>query len=126
MIINNIESLNTVPVLYTLIPTDYIDENGNIIYKTYFPPSPIVETSYEYQNVNKDINLRNQVISFFINKLINWYSNDENKVKLFKSYEGKKKINKILKKFVKNYNYNWYDLIDNYKKVKQFIYKNLV
>jgi len=37
----------------------------------------------------------------------------------------KKKINKILRNFVKIYDYNWYDLIDNYKKVKKYIYKHL-
>ena len=33
------------------------------------------------------------------------------------------KLKKILKNFIKIYDYNWYDLIDNYKKVKNYIYK---
>ena len=123
MLITNIDTLNIVPALYELIPTNLIDNNGNIIYKKYFPPPPVVESTYEYQNVNKDVNLRNNVISFFIQKLIKWYSNDETKIIYLKSYEAKKHLNKILKNFIKIYDYNWYDLIDNYKKVKNYIYK---
>ena len=123
MIIKSIETLNIVPALYQLIPTNLTDKNGNIIYKKYFPPPPLVESTYQYQNVNIDVNLRNNVISFFIQKLIRWFSNDENKITYLKSYEAKKHVNKILKNFIKIYNYNWYDLIDNYKKVKKYIYK---
>lgn len=118
-----LSTINYVPLLYQLIPTNLKDEDGNIIYKKYFPPSPIIETTYEYQNVNKDINLRNQVISFFLDKILKWCSNDEEKINYFKTFEGKKHINKILRQFVKKYNYNWYDLIDNYKIVKNYIYK---
>ena len=85
MLITNIDTLNIVPALYELIPTNLIDNNGNIIYKKYFPPPPVVESTYEYQNVNKDVNLRNNVISFFIQKLIKWYSNDETKIIYLKS-----------------------------------------
>jgi hypothetical protein len=118
-----LSTVNFIPSLYQLIPTNLKDENGNIIYKKYFPPPPIIENTYEYQNVNKDINLRNQVISFFLNKLLKWVNKDETKCNYLKSIEGKKHINKILRSFVKKYNYNWYDLIDNYKKVKKYIYK---
>lgn len=125
MIINTIDNFSIIPSLYTLIPTNLKDDNGNIIYKKYFPPPPVVESTYLYQDVNKDDNLRNQVISFFIEKMIKWFNNDEKKTIFYKSYEGKKKINKILRNFVKIYDYNWYDLIDNYKKVKKYIYKHL-
>jgi hypothetical protein len=123
MILNNIDSLNIRPTLYNLLPTNYTDNKGNIIYKKYFPPPAVIKTTYEYQDINKDINLRNQVISFFIDKIIKWFNNDKDKVAFYKSYEGKQKMNKILRKFIKLYDYNWYDLIDNYKKVKKYIYK---
>lgn len=125
MLITTIDTINIIPTLYTLVPTNLIDDKGNIIYKKYFPPSPVIETTYEYQDINKDENLRNQVISFFCDKMIKWFNNDEKKTIFYKSFEGKKKINKILRNFVKIYNFNWYELIDNYKKVKKYIYKHL-
>jgi hypothetical protein len=125
MLLTTIDTINIVPSLYTLVPTNLLDDKGNIIYKKYFPPPPISESTYIYQDINKDENLRNQVISFFCDKMIKWSSNDEQKANFYKSYDGKKKINKILRNFVKIYNYNWYDLIENYKKVKKYIYKHL-
>lgn len=81
------------------------------------------ETVYKYQNVNKDMTLRNNVTNFFLKKISKWilkYS----KFKILSS----KNINydiiyKILRKIVKKTNLNWYELRSNSSKLKKYFLK---
>ena len=97
---------------------------------TYIIQQPIMQSYYEYQDVNKDPNLRIDVINFFFNKLLKWVKNDS----LFKKYENKesslnnkktkKRLYKLLRSFIKKNNKNWYDLRDNYLFFKEYLYKH--
>lgn len=98
--------------------------------KRYWVPPPIIESVVEYQDVNKDVNLRKDVSDYFYNKVIKWVNTDsdfielKNKLDFLKSNDGYIKIYNILRKFVKKTEMNWYDLrkhkhlIKNYLKVK--------
>ena len=127
--------INTTPILYN--SSYYINENNqnNIIpcfdiltcdinTKYYFPPPQTIVSEYQYQDVNKNEYLRYSVMKFFNNKILSWFKNDNNKINFYKSKEGSQKLFDIIKKFVHKYKYNWYDLIDNYKLVKKYIYKH--
>jgi hypothetical protein len=91
----------------------------------------IVPTVIQYQNVNTDTNLRTDVTKFFNKKIIKYITenSDLNHLKkelpFLKSDEGWKFIYKLLKRFVKNSNINWYDLRDNYRIVRKYIIKKL-
>jgi hypothetical protein len=107
---------------------DKNDKNNKTL--NYFVPPIIMQSYYEYQDVNKDINLRVDVINFFFNKLLKWVKNDD----LFKKYEKyetslnnkktKRKLYKLLRSFIKKSNNNWYELRDNYLFFKEFLYKH--
>lgn len=82
------------------------------------------EKSYEYQDINEDKELQNDVIVFYYNKTIKWLDkNDEFK----KSKKGIAYIKTVLKLYIKKNNAKWYELRgeDNYDSVKEFIRKNL-
>lgn len=97
---------------------------------TYIVQPPIMQSYYEYQDVNKDPDLRIDVINFFFNKLIKWIKHDD----LFKKYENKesslnnkktkKKLYKLLRSFIKKNKNNWYDLRDNYLFFKEYLYRH--
>ena len=93
----------------------------------YFVPPPIIPVSYEYQNLNKDSQLRENQTVFFYKKTIKWiknyknFSHLKNKLKIIKSNKGKQIIYNLLKLFIKNTNINWYDLKDNYLTIKDFL-----
>ena len=95
--------------------------------KTIFPAPPLITTFHEYQDVNKDPNLRKNVTEFFYKKSIKWVSKysefkpAKKHLKLLKSLDGYKLIYKLLRKFVKKGNTNWYDLRDQYPLVKDYI-----
>ena len=98
--------------------------------KRYWPVPPIIESVYEYQNVNSDKNLQKNVTMFFYNKLLSWINNDNNFNKFIKFKSINTKISilfiyKILQKFISKTNINWYDLRDNYKLIKKYIYIKL-
>jgi|UniRef100_A0A6C0EFS5 predicted enzyme involved in methoxymalonyl-ACP biosynthesis len=104
--------------------------NNEYKFKRYWPVPPIIDSVYEYQDVNNDKNLQKDVTKFFYKKLLLWISEDNNFDKF------KKKINKIendgirivyilLKKFITRTHINWYDLRDNYKLIKKFFYIKL-
>ena len=104
------------------------DPNDKVI--KYFITPPIMPSYYEYQDVNKDVELRVDVINFFFKKLLKWVNND----KLFIKYEKhkdnldnkktKRKLYKLLRNFIKKSNINWYDLRDNYLLLKEYLYKH--
>ena len=100
-------------------------------FNKYIPIPQINEIVYEYQNINNDKNLQNNVIKYFYYKLLKWIDKDEKFIKFNKNIhkleknEGKLCIYKILRKFIKKTNLNWYDLRKNKKNVKIYIYKKL-
>lgn len=93
----------------------------------YFVPPPIVTTVVEYQNINKDENLRKNVTDFFLKKSIKWIENyDEfkhlkNKLELLKSNKGYNIIYNLLREFVKKGSNNWFDLRNNYDVIKDYL-----
>jgi len=105
--------------------------NNNIKIKRYWPIPPVIESVYEYQNVNNDKYLQKDVTTFFRDNLLSWISNDNkfnkfNKYKLIiESKTGILFIYKLLQKFINKTNINWYDLRDNYKLIKKYIYIKL-
>lgn len=98
-------------------------------YKRYWPAPPLINSVYEYQNVNKDLNLRKKITETISKKMVEWIENDSdfNKFKNKKNYiasvDGMMDIYKLLRRFVKKSGLNWYDLIDNIKSVKKYLCK---
>ena len=94
--------------------------------KKYYPVPPSVhEYVYEYQNLNKDPNLRNNVTIFFQEKLKKW-------IKKYPEFEilKSKNINydiiyKILRIIVKKTNLNWYELRTNSSRLRKYFLKYL-
>tara|TARA_E500000178_G_C16951581_1_gene721543 strand:- start:931 stop:1272 length:342 start_codon:yes stop_codon:yes gene_type:complete len=101
--------------------------NSEIRIKKYFPPPPLIGTYYEYIDVNQDKDLRKLVTDFFYKKVIKWvtnypeFSHLKKHIKKLKSSEGYNLIYNLIKKFVKEYNLNWFDLRDNYPTFKDFL-----
>ncbi len=93
----------------------------------YFVPPPFINSTYEYQNVNNDQRLRDDVTSFFYKKIIKWiktykeFNHLKNKLSILESSNGKKIIYRILKEYIKNTNINWYDVRDNYSTIKDYL-----
>ena len=84
-----------------------------------------IETTLEYQNVNKDIRLRENITNFYHKKAIKWANKNRNLLQNLDTPKGFKHIYNILRVFVKKYNVNWYNLKDNYYIVKEYIIKKL-
>jgi hypothetical protein len=97
--------------------------NQDFFVKKYYPVPPMIrESVYEYQNINKDMNLRYSVTLFFIEKVKKWI----NKYPEFKSIKiNYDLIYKILRKIVKKTGYNWYDLRTNSTELKKYFIKFL-
>ena len=73
-----------------------------------------------YQNINNDKIFIKNIINYFLEKIIKWSDNYNFKIFNFKI------IKKLLKKLIKKYNYNWYDLRTiKYKSTKKFLIKKL-
>ena len=108
--------------------------NNNSPYriKRYYPAPPIIGTYYEYTDVNNDDNLRKKVTSFFHKKVIKWassypkFSNLKKHIKKISSNDGYKIIYQLIRKFVKDYNINWYDLRDYYPTFKDYLRYHLI
>jgi hypothetical protein len=99
--------------------------------RKYYPVPPTYPSVYQYQNVNKDMNLRLDVTKFFHRKVIKWLDSEESfhKYQSKKSYlestDGQLHIYRLLRMFVKRSGINWYDLRDNYSIIKDFLSKKL-
>lgn len=99
--------------------------------RRYWPVPPLIDHIVEYQNVNKDINLRKDVTKFFHEKILKWINEYEefnihkSKLSFLKSTDGQIYIYNLLRHFVKKSGINWYDLRDNYKIIKEYLNKKL-
>jgi hypothetical protein len=96
-------------------------------YKRYWVVPPIPRYPFEYQDIGKDKNLRNDVTNFFQKKLIKWinkydnFSHLKSDILFFSSNEGKKRVYKLLRRFIKNSGINWFDLRDNCNLIKTYL-----
>nr|QFG74300.1 MAG: hypothetical protein [Megaviridae environmental sample] len=103
-------------------------ENRKII--KYFVPPPIIGTYYKYQDVNKDKKLRKKATNYYLEKILKWINKDKSykslksKKNILNSKEGYDIIYDLLRKYIKLYDVNWYDLFDQKKYLKNyFIYE---
>ena len=101
--------------------------------KLLFLPEPYIKKTVIYQNVNIDPKLRKQVTLSFHKKLLLWIDNN-NDFKKYKKYikkidstKGIRILYNILRRFVKNNDYNWYDLKEkHYEDLKDYILIKLI
>jgi len=121
------------------IPLDLLIKNSNAsttnnqlpATRRYYPVPPLIDHVVEYQNINKDINLRKDVTKFFHDKVIKWINEyDEfkihkSKLSFLKTSDGQMYIYNLLRHFVKKSGINWYDLRDNYSIIKEYLSKKL-
>ena len=82
---------------------------------------------YNYIDLNKDRNLRNNVTEFFYDNALSWFKTNKEKLDLLDSSKGFDKIYKLIRHFLKEHpKKNWYNLRDeNYNRVKSYILENL-
>ncbi len=108
-----------------------IGEDGVPKVRRYWPVPPLIQSVYEYQDVNKDVYLRKDVTQFFQQKIIKWigedseFSKHKSKVSFLNSVDGQMHVYNLLRKFVKKSGINWYDLRDNYPIIKEYLNKKL-
>ncbi|ADO67521.1 hypothetical protein crov487 [Cafeteria roenbergensis virus] len=76
-------------------------------HKLIFLPPPFTSTYYTYQDVNADPTLRKKVTDHFFD-LIN--KNKTKNTNFLSSRDGYELVYKILRRFTKKYDLNWYDL----------------
>jgi len=99
--------------------------------RQFWPINTFVETTYKYQNVNHDYNLRKNVTLYFHDKVLIWIHSDDRYNKFEKIYsklsrtDGKKYIYYLLKYFVKKSKLNWYELRSNRNIIKDYLYKKI-
>ena len=102
-----------------------LNESYSTLYKKYYPVPTAHESIYEYQNVNKDMNLRYNVTIFFLEKIKKWI----NKYPEFEKLKSKNitydLVYHLLRKIVKKSNLNWYELRTNSSKFKKIFLKHL-
>lgn len=100
-------------------------------YRRYWPVPVLLESVYEYQNINTDLNLRKDVTNFFQRKIIKWiknypeFSQHKSKLNFLESVDGQMHIYNLLRKFIKKSGINWYDLRDNYSIIKEYLNEKL-
>ncbi len=104
---------------------------NNNIYKKYWIPPPIYNITHNYQNINNDSNLQQNVTNYFYYKILKLIKTDKKFSKYqylykdFKSKYGYIFIYKLLDKLVKKLNINWYDLRERSILIILYIYKKL-
>jgi len=87
----------------------------------------------EYQDLNEDKKLQDEVVVYYHNKTIRWLDENEEfkkvkkHLKFIKSTNGLNFIKTALKLYIKKYDAKWYELRDdiNYDNVKEYIRKHL-
>ena len=96
-------------------------------FKRYWPVPPLIDSTIQYQNINKDSNLRKDVTNFFHRKILKWINENpefkhlKSKEKFLETNEGKIHIYNLLRYFIKRSGINWYDLRDNYPILKEYL-----
>jgi hypothetical protein len=125
------------PVTPTLIPFDSRESKKlDQPTKRYWPVPPMLNSGYiyEYQDVNKDMNLRNEITDFFQKKIIKWinmpeeypgYAHLQDKKAFYETTPGRHEIYNLLRNYIKRSGINWYDLRDNYTIIKDYLSKKL-
>ena len=99
--------------------------------RRYWVVPPVIESAVVYQDINNNIPLRKTVTKFFQDKLLKWikeypeFSKFKNMLNKIQTEEGYTLIYKILRKFVKAYNMNWYELRTNKSLVKKYFISHL-
>lgn len=99
--------------------------------KRYWPAPPLIDSVYEYQNVNKDVNLRKDVTNFFQQKVLKWIEKHPKFIHLksqknyLQTNKGKMHIYQLLRHYIKKSGINWYDLRDNRSIIKEYLSKKL-
>jgi hypothetical protein len=97
----------------------------------YFIPPPIHTSIVEYQDINKDKNLRDIVTNYFLEKIIKWIKLDKkfnhlkDKIELLESSKGYNIVYNLLRQYVKSNNCNWYDLRGNKNIIKDYFKYNI-
>jgi hypothetical protein len=95
--------------------------------KRYWPVPPLIDSIYEYQDVNKDVNLRKDVTEFFHKKVLKWineyseFAHLKSQKHYLETDEGKMHIYNLLRHFIKKSGINWFDLRDNYSIIKEYL-----
>ena len=109
--------------------------------KQYFPIITKSESYYQYQNLNKDKNLRNHMVKKYTKHLEKWIdnnfydklnilikfrkSNKNIKEYIFKNYLTYEKIYSILRKYVNRNDVNWYDLHEHKYELRKYFTKKI-
>lgn len=99
--------------------------------KRYWPVPPLIDSVFEYQDINNDVNLRKDVTEFFHKKILKWideypeFTHLKSQKKYLQTNEGKMQIYNLLRHFIKKSAINWYDLRDNYSLIKQYLSQKL-
>ena len=107
--------------------------NNNVPkFKRYWPPPPLIDRVYEYQNLNKDAKFRKEVTEFFKNKIIKWIDNDKefskynSKKKYYETENGFMEVYNLLRKYARKHNLKWWDLrSDHYSNIKEYMSEKL-
>jgi hypothetical protein len=96
--------------------------------RRYYPVPLMLPSTFEYQDVGKNMSLRNEITDFYRKKIIEWINTDKGFVRhkkhlaFIKSHEGRTYVYTLLRVYVKKGKANWYDLRDNlnYSILKDF------
>ena len=104
-----------------------MNQNNTVYVKKFYPPPPFINSVLQYENVNRDPNLKEMITTFYLKKAIKWLKNYDDFAKAKKNLsiiEGPKGYNiiyKLLKRFINNTNVNWYDMKEKYSVVKDYL-----
>lgn len=107
------------------------------VYKNSTPKTQLVSSLFsqteDYQDINEDKELQEEVIKFYHKKTLKWLEKNEEfkkskkHLKFIKSKKGINYVKTMLKSYIKKYEAKWYELRseENYSDVKEFIRKTL-
>ena len=104
-------------IIYPNFITPVVVQNGDG--SKYYPVPYVPPGVIEYQDVGQNMNLRNEITNYYLEKTINWMETDKNfrnvkkYLKHIKSKDGFQIIYNLLRLYVKNGKANWYDLRDS-------------
>ena len=105
-----------------------MSDNKKIVYNFINPQNSYTRIIYNYQDLNKDPKIHDQIINFFQKKIIKWMNNNliKKNIDFIKSKEGYEYIYHLIRKFVKKENVKWYELREkNYVLIKEYFIRKL-